>query len=344
MIGSPGKMIETPALLQESAMDPLSDVLRVARLKGGVFLHANFTAPWCIASQMTPQLCLPFMQPAEHLIPYHYVVDGECFVRTEREPSKVHRLQAGEVVVVPHNDVHLLASEFSCTPILASDLIKPPGDSGLFSISHGGGGRPVKIVCGFLGCDGARTNPVLSTLPSLLVLNIDEAGGAEWIRSTFQFAANEVAGGRPGSEAVLAKLSELLFVDTVRRYAETLPEGQTGWLAGLRDAFVARALSLFHGDVARAWTIDDLAHEVGLSRSALADRFVRLLGQPPIQYLYHWRMQIAAQELRNSSASLAQIALSVGYDSEAAFSRAFKKAYGSAPASWRRTALTREAA
>ena len=164
------------------------------------------------------------------------------------------------------------------------------------------------MICGFLGCASAEGNPVISTLPSLLKLNVAQAGAAEWIRSTFQFAAAEVAAGRPGSETVLAKLSELLFVDSVRRYAEALPEGQTGWLAGLREPHVARALALLHRDITRRWTVDDLGHEVGLSRSALADRFIRLIGVPPMHYLAKWRMQVATQKLRSTSASLGQVA------------------------------------
>jgi AraC-like DNA-binding protein len=160
---------------------------------------------------------------------------------------------------------------------------------------------------------------------------------AEWIRSTFQYAAEEVAAGRPGSETVLAKLSELLFVEAVRRYAETLPDGRTGWLAGLRDIHVARALALLHRDIVRPWTVDELGREVGLSRSALADRFTRLIGVPPMHYIASWRIQVATQKLRNTSASLAQVADMVGYESEAAFSRAFKKAVGVAPATWRRS-------
>ena len=172
-------------------------------------------------------------------------------------------------------------------------------------------------------------------MPPLLKLNVEQGGAAEWIRSTFQYAAEEVSTGRPGSETVLAKLSELLFVETVRRYAETLPDGQTGWFAGLRDPHVARALALLHRDITRRWTVDDLGREVGLSRSALADRFIRLIGVPPMHYLANWRMQVATQQLRNTSMSLAQVAEIVGYDSEAAFSRAFKKAFGTAPATWR---------
>src|SRR5262249_24978541 len=202
---------------------------------------------------------------------------------------------------------------------------------------HGGGGKRTRMICGYLGHDSAEENPVISTLPPLLKLDAEQGGAAEWIRSTFQFAAEEVAAGRPGSETVLAKLSELLFVETVRRYVENLPDGQTGWLAGLRDTYVARALALLHRDIARAWSVDELGREAGLSRSALADRFIRLIGGPPMHYLANLRMQVAMQTLRDTSASLAQVADMVGYESEAAFSRAFKKATGTAPATWRRS-------
>ena len=154
------------------------------------------------------------------------------------------------------------------------------------------------------------------------------------------WAVNSIAdqaAGRPGSETVPAKLSELMFVEAVRRYVETLPEGETGWLAGLRDTYVARALALLHRDIARPWTVDELGRAVGLSRSALADRFTRLIGVPPMHYVASWRMQVASQKLRNTSASLAQVADMVGYESEAAFSRAFKRAVGVAPATWRRS-------
>jgi AraC-like DNA-binding protein len=169
-----------------------------------------------------------------------------------------------------------------------------------------------------------------------LKLDLERGAEAEWIQSTFQYAAEEIAAGRPGSETILAKLSELLFVEAVRHYAETLPDGRTGWLAGLRDTHVARALALIHRDITKPWTVGELGREVGLSRSALGDRFTRLIGMPPIQYLANWRMQVAAEKLRNTSASLAQVADMVGYESEAAFSRAFKRAVGKSPATWRR--------
>ncbi len=318
-------------------MDALSDVLRVAHLTGGVFMHADFSAPWCMAARIAPEHCRPAIGQASHLIPYHYVVEGELRIRVEGEDGEAFLLGAGDVVLLPRNDLHLMGSDLSLAPVSGTDIIQPPGAGGLFSIHHGGGGSRTRLICGFLGYDSSDGNPMISTLPSLLKLKAERGGAAEWIRSTFQYAAEEVAAGRPGSETVLAKLSELLFVEAVRRYAEALPEGQTGWLAGLRDPHVARALALLHRDIARAWNVDVLSREVGLSRSALAERFVRLIGVPPMYYLGTWRMQVANLKLRHTSASLAQVADMVGYGSEAAFSRAFKKSFGTAPATWRRS-------
>jgi AraC-like DNA-binding protein len=316
-------------------LDALSDVLRVVHLTGGVFLHAEFFAPWCLAARISPEHC--GLGPASHVIPYHYVVEGEFRMRVEGQNGDDLEFGVGEVVLLPHNDLHLMGSDLGLAPVAGRDIIHPPKDGGLFSIHHGGAGERTRLVCGYLGCASAKGNPVLSTLPTVLKLDIGQGGAAEWIRTTFHYAAEEVSTGRPGSETVLAKLSELLFVEAVRRYAETLPDGQTGWLAGLREPYVARALALLHRDITRHWTVDDLGREVGLSRSALADRFIRLIGVPPMHYLASWRMQVATQKLRNTSASLVQIAEMVGYDSEAAFSRAFKKAFGAAPATWRRS-------
>jgi AraC-like DNA-binding protein len=335
MIDLPGDMTETLNYGGERKMDALSDVLRVAHLTGGVFLHAEFFEPWCMASQLKPEHCEPFLGPTSHMILYHYVVEGRLGVQMEGEES--FELASGEVVLFPRNDMHLLGSHLDLPPVMASDVIVPPTDGGLYAIRLGGDGARTRVICGFLGCDNVEGNLVISALPAALRLNVEEGSAAEWIRSTFQYAADEVAAGRPGSETVLAKLSELLFVEAVRRYADTLPEGQTGWLAGLRDRYVARALALFHRDITRSWTVDELGREVGLSRSALAERFTRLIGVAPMHYLANWRMEVAAHELRNSSASLGKVANTVGYESEAAFSRAFKKAFGTAPATWRRS-------
>jgi len=293
-------------------------------------------------SNIPVEHCGPYLGPASHLITYHYVIEGELRLRVEGENEETHVLGPGDAIMLPRNERHLMGSDLSFPPVTGRDVVKPPRDGGLYRINHGGDGALTRMVCGYLGCDYADGNPILTTLPSAFTMKVEDAGAGEWIRSTFHFAAAEVAAGRPGSEITLAKLSELLFVEAVRRYAESLPEDRTGWLAGLRDPYVARALALLHGDVARPWTVDDLGREIGLARSALTDRFTCLIGVAPMHYLAYWRMQMAAQKLRDTSASLAQVAGAVGYDSEAAFSRAFKKTFGTAPATWRRS--TRKAA
>ena len=317
-------------------MDALSDVLRVAHLTGGVFLRAEFFAPWCISSRLTPEHCSPVLGPASHMMIFHYVAEGEVHIQIEGEQDE-DLIETGEVVLLPRNDMHLMGSDLSVPAVPGKEVIRPPRDGGLFSIHHGGTGSCTRMVCGFLGCASTEGNPVISSLPPLLRVKLQQGGAAEWIRSTFQYAAEEVSAGRPGSETVLAKVSELLFVEAVRRYAEELPDGRTGWFSGLRDPHVARALALLHRDITRRWTVDELGREVGMSRSALADRFIRLIGVPPMHYLAGWRMQVATGKLRDTSDSLAQVAETVGYDSEAAFSRAFKKAFGTAPATWRRS-------
>jgi AraC-like DNA-binding protein len=321
-------------------MDALSDALRVIRLKGGVFLHADFTAPWCVSSQVAPKDC--GLEGAEHVVLYHYVVEGQLLAQIPgMQPVEI---EAGEVVILPHNHAHLLGSRLDLPPVPSQRVVCAAPEGGLLAIRHGGGGERTRIVCGFLGCDKLEGNPLTAALPPLLQFDIRQDAAAAWMRSSLEFAAQEIAARRAGSETILAKLSELLFVEALRRYVESLPEGQAGWLAGLRDPFVSRALSLLHGRVAREWTVDDLGREVGLSRSALADRFTRLIGEPPMRYLARWRIQVAAHQLRTSDAPLARIAEQVGYESEAAFNRAFKRNFGVPPATWRRSSASAEIA
>lgn len=317
-------------------MDALSDLLRVIRLKGGVFLHAEFTEPWCIQSRLTPEDCRPLLNGADHAVLYHYVTSGRVLARVAN--SEPVEFEAGQIMILPHNDLHVMGSRLDLPPVATQQIVQAPDDDGLAVINHGGGGVPTRIVCGFLGCDKLNGNPLAEALPPLLKFDTRQGAAGAWIRSTLEFAASEVASRRSGSEAVLAKMSELLFVEAVRGYVETLSDEQTGWLAGLKDPFVSRALSLLHGRVAYAWTVDDLGREVGMSRSALADRFTKLIGEPPMRYLARWRIQVAAQELRNSDAPLARIAEQVGYESESAFNRAFKQGFGVPPATWRKHA------
>jgi AraC-like DNA-binding protein len=236
---------------------------------------------------------------------------------------------------LPRNDAHVLGSAPDLAPTRIDPFIEMVDAAAPASLRFGGGGEMTRIVCGFLGCEVPR-NPLLATLPAVLQLDVRHGAGGEWIERCFQRAAEEFAHSGIGSAAVLGKLAELLFVEAVRRYLAVLPEGHTGWLAGLRDRIVGRALTLLHARVAHPWTTEELAREVGLSRSAFAQRFTDLLGMPPMHYLANWRLQLAALRLRDSPAATAQIAADVGYASDAAFNRAFKRAFGVTPAAWRR--------
>ena len=238
-------------------MDALSDVLRVMRLKGGVFLHAEFSHPWCLAVKIAPDSCTPYLGPSAHLVAYHFVLEGAMRVRMQDGAEL--QVEAGQSVLFPRNDPHLLGSDLDLAPADGDHVVQPPADGGLARIVLGGAGATTKVVCGFLGAEEVRGNPVVSALPAALRLDVRREIAAEWVRNTFRYAAEEIAAGRLGSEAVMAKLSELLLIEAIRRYAEALPEQETGWLAGLRDPFLSRALARLHADVAAPWTVDELA-------------------------------------------------------------------------------------
>lgn len=235
------------------------------------------------------------------------------------------------------NDAHVMTSAPGVAPIAVSDLIRPPDDMGVSRIRHGGGGERTRLVCGFLGGD-AQLNPLLQQLPAALKVDVAAMPGGQWFAQSFAYAAQSLSSGDPGAATVAAKLAELLFVETVRRHLAELPAEQTGWLAGLRDPAIGRALSLMHARVNEGWTAESLASAVNMSRSAFADRFTSLIGAPPMRYLTNWRMQVAANSLRDTHKTIAQIAFDVGYESEAAFTRAFRREIGRPPAAWRREA------
>ena len=321
-------------------MDALSDVLRLVHLGGAVYLNADFTAPWCVVGEATPELCGAFLPRAERIVSYHLITEGSCCARLIDDPASVIRVDAGELLVVPQGEAHLMGSSLELVPapadeMLAKYLETTPGE--VMKLSYGGGGAPTRLICGFLACDDTLTNPVLSGLPRIFKVDMRNDAQSAWLESSLKRAAGEAAEWRAGSAIVLARLSELLFVEAVRRCIDALPADRKGWLAGVNDRFVGRALALLHAQPARGWTVDELARKAGLSRSALAQRFTQLLGQPPMQYLARWRLQIAAQELRHGTRSLAAIAERVGYESEAAFNRAFRREFGTPPASWRRS-------
>ena len=313
-------------------MDVFSDVLRVIRLSGGVFLEADFTAPWCVSGKVSSDDCKPFLEAPRHVIASHFVAHG--YMRLQPEGGDAIDVDAGEIVLLPHNSAHTFGSELNPTPVPAREIIQPPRDGRLARIVYGGGGAATQLLCGYLGCD-TPFSPLLSALPAVLKVSVRSTPSGAWIESSFRFAASEIAAGRLGSTTVIAKLSELLFVEAVRQCVAGLPPERRGWLAGLRDPHIGRALAVLHARPTETWTAESLAIEVGMSRSVFAERFTSLVGQPPMQYLAMWRMHMAAQYLREGRGSLAQIGAAIGYDSESAFSRAFKRQFGVSPGGWR---------
>ena len=314
-------------------MDAFSDVLRVIRLSGGVFLEAEFTAPWCISGKISSDDCKPFIAAPRHVVASHFVAAGQMQLRVEGGDTV--EVRAGEIVLLPHNDIHRFGSDLNAELMPAREVIQPPRPGGIARINYGGGGAATQLLCGYLGSD-APFSPLLSALPPVLKLDVRSTASGAWIESSFRFAASEIAAGRLGSTTVIAKLSELLFVEAVSQFVANLPAERRGWLAGLRDPQIGRALALLHARPTEAWTAEALAQEVAMSRSVFAERFTSLVGQPPMQYLTLWRMHVAAQQLRESRSSVAQIGFSIGYESEAAFSRAFKRQFGTSPGTWRK--------
>jgi AraC-like DNA-binding protein len=318
-------------------VDALSDVLRLVRLTGAVFLDAEFTAPWCISAPSGVEVCTKHMPQAQHIVVYHLVTAGNCEVVFPGEAP--HSAQTGDLIVIPGGEAHLIGGDLAAPPADLSRLVLQKNPDEVPRVSHGGGGAVTRLVCGYLACDSALFKTLLAALPRLMIVNMRDGTRGQWLASSLQFSLAEYAAPNAGASTVLAKLSELMFVEAIRRHTESLPPGQQGWLAGLRDRFVGRALSLMHSKPAHAWTVDELANHVGLSRSALGERFAAVIGLPPMQYLTRWRLQLAADLLHNSRRAIASIAADVGYDSEAAFSRAFKRELGAAPGTWRRAHL-----
>jgi AraC-like DNA-binding protein len=313
-------------------MDALSHVLRAVELTGAVFLDAEFREPWCISARGT--LMRALVPGAEHFISYHYIAEGGCETQVEGEPAV--RLEAGDVVVFPHGDPHVMGSALHRAPVLMASVIGRLTPGHVTSVRHGGEGAATRVVCGFLACDPRLCRPLLFALPRVMKVNIRSGPSGEWLERSIRQSVVEAASSRAGTGVVLAKLSEVLFVETLRRYLEGLPSGETGLLAALRDPLVASALSLLHGRSAHPWTVERLAKESATSRSVLAERFAHYLGEPPMRYLARWRLALAARALRSRADPPARIAEEVGYESATAFNRAFKREYGMPPSRWRR--------
>ena len=326
--------------------DTLSDLLRAVRLKGAVFYYLEGVPPWVAEAPHARDIIPAIMPGAEHMIEFHGIVKGSCWGAIVGEPSI--RLEAGDVILFPQGDPHVMSSAPGMrTPIVDTALFFSPRPPQLpYALSMGqaegttarDGSEPERatVVCGFLGLDARPFNPLLAALPRVLRIPGSTLGPDSWVTTFMRAVVAESSARRPGGEAVLERMSEMLFVEVLRRHIDALPPEQKGWLAAMRDPAIGRALSLIHDKPAEAWTLERLSEEAGLSRSSLHERFVHFIGQPPMHYLAQWRMQVAAGLLRDTTAKLMAVALDVGYESEAAFSRAFKRVAGVSPGAWRK--------
>ena len=315
-------------------MDVFSEILRGVVLKGALYFNAEFSAPWGFNTPPAAELAELLAQDAPHLFIYHFVVEGSGILRVGTDLQIA--LEAGDVVVVTNGEPHEMCSAVD-VGIRLSDAMKAKLRAhDLTSMQAGGGGDVARFVCGFMVCDPLLCSPILRSLPAAFKINLRTDHAGRWLENLLLHLVEEATSGRAGSEAVLAKMSEALFVDTLRRYLAGLPEQEVGWLAAARDSIIGKSLMLLHSRTAHPWTIAELAKEVGSSRSALVERFTRYLAEPPITYLIRWRLQLAARALASTSRGVADIAEEVGYESEAAFNRAFKREFGTPPARYRR--------
>lgn len=325
--------------------DTLSDLLRSVRLRGAVFYYVSYRGAWSAEASSAKEIADAVLPGCEHVMEYHMIAKGDGWAAVDGLPPV--RLGTGDIVMMPQGDRHVVSSAPGLAPerrtpewVFATRAEpKPMTVSFKDGVMTTGQRVPVEkaesvLICGFLGCDLRPFNPLVAALPRILHMPAARAGG--WVARVIDQAVAESQERRPGGDAVLERLAEMMFVDTARRYLDSLPEDATGWLAGLRDRFVGKALALMHEKPEHTWSVENLARDVGLSRSAFHDRFVQYVGQPPIQYLANWRIQVGARFLRESRRNVATIALDVGYDSEAAFSRAFKRLMGVPPAAWRK--------
>jgi AraC-like DNA-binding protein len=313
------------------AADTLSDLLRTVRLTGAVFFDIQAAAPWAMLQPTGPVIADSVLPGVQHLISYHAVTAGRCHVGLLDD--EMVEFETGDVIVFPHGDSHVLKSALDVPAKVDLSHYRQPATQLPIRVRVAGDENDaVHLVCGFLGCDARPFNPLIGSLPRML--HVRARAGGEWLAQLVRVASAESQNRRDGGECVLSRLSEVLFVESIRRHLAALPAERTGWLAGLRDPQIGSVLALLHARPGFRWTLQDLATQSGMSRSVLAERFVHLIGQPPMQYLTSWRMQVAAGALARGD-KIARVAFDVGYDSEAAFSRAFKRLVGVSPAAWR---------
>jgi len=315
-------------------MDALSEVLSVVRLDGALFFNAEFSAPWCISSAQSTAMAPYLSTEGRHLITYHFLMEGRAYARLP--DGRREELTAGDIVIFPHGDAHALGNGSPEEPVDALQTFAENLTQGLKLARFGGGGEITRFVCGYLACQPRLSEVFLAGLPKMIKVNAADKPSDQGLENSIRFSVGEVNGSIAGSSLVLAKLSEALFVETLRRYINALPPDQIGWLAGAGDPLIGQALALLHKQPARPWTISELARGIGLSRTRLAERFRHFLGESPMAYLAQWRLKLGAEMLESTENSVAEVAAAVGYGSGAAFNRAFRRAFGCPPAQFRR--------
>jgi len=313
-------------------MDALSEVLKIVKLDSAFFHNAEFSAPWCFSSPNSSRLAPYIHGSSGHVIIYHLLIEGKAYARLGQERLEV---LPGDVVIFPHGDSHFLESGPCAQSLDVEGELQRIFSHGLTLSRFGGGGEVTRFVCGFLVCEPNLSQLFLAGLPPMFKINIRQQRSGQWLEKAIRSSLADAKSRDPSTEAVLARLCEALFMETLRRYIRLLPPRQSGWLAGARDTEVSKVLARIHRQPAVRWTVANLAHEAGLSRSVLAERFRQYLGVPPVAYLTRWRLQLGAQMLSSTDYSVAQIAARVGYDSEQSFNRAFKRNFGSPPARYR---------
>jgi AraC-like DNA-binding protein len=326
-------MTRTPEELSGTPpVDLLSDLLRVVRLSGAVLLRGHLSAPWAVGSLPPTQIAPRLLPGARRLVPMHVVAEGHCSIALEGgEPVA---LPPGSVALLPYADPHVLGGGEPVDPVPIATLLPPaPARGGLPLVVHGGGGARTHLLCGFLQCDELLFNPALRTMPPLLVARATPEAAP--LGAMIRYLAQEAEAPQAGGACLRSRLAELLFVEVLRRHVASQPPGASGWLGAVNDPLVGAALQQLHARPGEPWTVARLAREVGACRSRLATRFTGLLGEPPMRYLTRWRLQLAARLLREGEEGLAVIAERVGYESEAAFNRAFKRWAGAPPGAWR---------
>jgi AraC-like DNA-binding protein len=311
----------------------LHATLARVRLDGAIFFRSEFTEGWSYASPAATADLADALRPgAERLTIFHIVARGRCWISLE--DGERHHAEEGDVIVVPYGDPHRMGGTRPATCVPIFSLLAPPPWESLPVLRHGGGGERTDVVCGYLYSDDPLFDPALGALPPVFVVRPPKGPVARWVRSSIEYALALSSSTSPGDPASM-RLPEVLLVEVLRLHLSTAPAAESGWLGALRDPVLAPALSLLHGDYARSWTVADLAASAAVSRSLLDERFRRVLGRSPIRYLTEWRMHVAEELLTSTEDSVARIARRVGYTSEEAFSRAFKREHGAAPSVWR---------